>query len=78
MFIVTNSDIMGKNIAYLRRQHGLSREKLGQMVDIEELELRDIENGDIYEIDSVSLSMLCEIFDLDMDAFLKTPLWNKE
>lgn len=78
MYLITNSPIMGKNIAFIRRQQGLTREALGQMINIEELELRDIENGEVLEIDFDSLRILCSLFRLDADELLNVPMWDRE
>ena len=77
LIIVTSNDIMGKNILFLRGQRGISREDFGEMIGVEELELRDIELGDIFEIDSDALIRLCEILEVDMNKLISEPMYHK-
>ncbi len=74
MIIVTNSDIMGKNIAFLRRKLGYTRAELSALCGTEELELRDIEQGEVFEIEAEELRALCRIFQVDMERLVSEPM----
>ena len=70
MIIVTNSDIMGKNIRYLRRRKWMSRRKLSGLVRLPVEELKRIEEGKTYDIDSIVLSDICWLFHVEMQTIL--------
>jgi len=71
MIIVTNSDILGKNIRFLREKHCISRVALSDRIGWDIAQMQAVEEGRSYDIDSVILEKLCTLFEVDMDRTLK-------
>ena len=70
LIIYTGSDILGRNIGYLRRKNGYTLAELSDLCGTEELELRDIEQDAVREIEAEELRALCRLFGLDMQQML--------
>ena len=71
MIIVTNSDILGKNIRFLREKQGLGSKALADLVGWDVLLLEELELDISREIDSHILSQISKVFHRDMDDLLK-------
>ena len=62
MIFVTNDDVMGKNIRYLRCKNGIARDVLAKQSGIPLQELSWIEDGCLQEIDGQMLFNICQFF----------------
>lgn len=71
MIIVTNSDILGKNIRFLREKQGLGSKALADLVGWDALLLEELELDISREIDSHILAQISKVFHRDMDDLLK-------
>lgn len=71
MIIVTNSDILGKNIRFLREKQGLSSKALAELAGWDALLLEELELDISREIDSHILAQISKVFHRDMDDLLK-------
>ena len=70
MIIVTNSDILGSNIRFLRKHLGLTRQELAERIGWDDLLLAELEEDIVREIDSQVLIIICDFFHRDMDDML--------
>ena len=77
MIIVTNSDIMGKNIRYLRRKNWLSRRRLALLVRWDAASIRAMEKGTLRDIEKDILFLLCGLFEVDCMTLMTTELKKK-
>ena len=71
MIFVTNDDVMGKNIRYLRQLHGLSLQIFAARMGIEPDDLEAIESGRLMEIDGRVLHNICRFFHIPMEALVE-------
>lgn len=67
MIIVTNDTVLGKNLKFLRESRGLSREEMAELIHMETDKLRDLEEGECFDIAYSSLKVIYDCFDGDMD-----------
>ena len=65
MIIVANSDILGKNLKYLRQSKSLTLSQMADLIDMEEDALLRLEEGREFEIDLYFLERLQQYFDVD-------------
>lgn len=70
MIIVTNSDILGKNIRYLRQKQGMTCKALSDLVGWDDLLLEELEADISREIDSKILAQISKVFHRDMNDML--------
>ena len=70
MIIVTNSDILGKNIRFLRQQQGMTCRALAELVGWDDLLMEELEEDISREIDSRILAEIAEVFHRDMNDML--------
>ena len=77
MIIVTNSDLLGKNIRHLRRKNYLTRRKLALLVRWDAASIRNMEKGTLREIEKDTLFLLCRLFDMDCMTLMTTELKKK-
>ena len=70
MIIVTNSDILGSNICFLRKSLGMTRQELAEHIGWDDLLLAELEEDIVWEIDSQILIRICDFFHRDMDDML--------
>ena len=78
MIIVTNSDILGRNIRYLRRKHWMTRQKLAALVKWDAGAMKALETGKSRDIDDRALFQLCQHFDLDAMLLMTEELKKKK
>ena len=71
MIIVTNSEILGKNIRFLREKNGMTRKALAELTGWDDLLLEELEEDISREIDSDVLAEIAGVFHRDMDDMLK-------
>ena len=69
MIFVTNDDVMGKNIRYLRCKTGIASDILVQESGVAAQELSWIENGHLQEIDSQILLNICRWEDPEQEGW---------
>lgn len=60
---------LGKRIKEIREAHGLTQEKIAELLDISRPTVSQMENGD-RKITAIELKRLSEIFNLSADALL--------
>ncbi len=77
MKIVTNSDILGKNIWYLRRKHWLTRKKLASLVQWDADDLKAMEKDQMRDIEKDTLFLICRLFDVDVMTLMTVELKKK-
>ena len=70
MIIVTNSNILGCNICFLRESFGMKRQELAEQIGWDALLLEELEEDIVREIDSQILTRICNLFHRDMDDML--------
>ena len=70
MIIVTNSDILGSNICFLRKSLGMTRQELAEHIGWDKFLLAELEEDIVREIDSRILIRICDFFHRDMDDML--------
>ena len=70
MIIVTNSDILGRNIRFLREKQGLSSKALADLVGWDDLLLEELEEDISREIDSRILASISKVFHRNMNDML--------
>ena len=74
MIFVTNDDVMGKNIRYLRQRWGLTLEELAEIAGLSSARLYDIEVGICMEIDARALENICSFFHMDVQTIVERNL----
>ena len=77
MIIVTNSDILGKNIRYLRRKHWMTRKKLAALVQWDADAMKAMEKGKLRDIEQDTLFSICRLFDVDVMTLMTVELKKK-
>ena len=75
---VANDEIMGKNIAYLRKKKRISRKLFAEMMGMTNLSLKCIEQGRIYEIPLRAFMNICKFFDLEPATLLDIDLNKRD
>ena len=76
MIFVTNDDVMGSNIRYLRQREHLSPEVFAKNLGISVSALQRIENGEILEIEAWVLNQICEYFSTDVQTLVEKNIEN--
>jgi len=74
MIFVTNDDVMGKNIRYLRQKKGITCKQLAWLAGIRFRDLYCIEEGKQLEIDGEVLKNICEFFHIPVAAVVEKNL----
>lgn len=74
MIIVTNSDILGKNIRYLRRKNWMTRRKLASLVRWDAASIKAMEKGQLRDIEKDTLFLLCRLFETDVMTMMTVDL----
>ena len=67
MIIIASSDILGRNLKYLRESRGLSLGEMAALIGMDDYRLEWLEQGVDFEIESDSLQKVYENFEGDMD-----------
>lgn len=62
MYVITNDDIFGSNVLYLRTKRGVSLECLAKILGITSYQLQLIEQGYLRDIDTTLLEQICKYF----------------
>ena len=75
---VANDEIMGKNIAYLRKKKRISRKLFAEMMGMTNLSLKCIEQGRIYEIPLLAFMNIFKFFDLEPATLLDIDLNKRD
>ena len=75
MIFVTNDDVMGKNIRYLRCKNGITQDVLAKQSGITLQELWWIEDGSLQEIDGQILFNICQFFNIPVDVLVEKKLY---
>ena len=72
MLIIASSDILGKNLKYLRESKQLSLKKMADLIGMDDYRLEWLEEGLDFEIDHLSYEKICEHFKGNMDHIFDT------
>ena len=75
MIFVTNDNVMGKNIRYLRCKNGIAHDVLAKQSGISLQELSRIENGSLQEIDGQILLNICHFFHIPVEILVEKKLY---
>ena len=75
MIFVTNDNVMGKNIHYLRCKNGIAHDVLAKQSGISLQELSRIENGSLQEIDGQILLNICHFFHIPVEILVEQKLY---
>lgn len=70
MIVVTNSDILGKNIHHLRKKKQITVQELAGCIDWNTSALQELEEGRCFDIPSQVLVRVCTFFNVEMDSFM--------
>ena len=76
MIIVTNSDVLGKNLHYLRRKRWMSRRKLAALAGWKPSAVRAVELDLLRDVEHSVLRRLAALFELDIQTLLTQKLWE--
>ena len=74
--VITHTDL-GRNIQYLRRKKGLSREIFAEKIGISTEVLITIETADEVEIDGDLLTHISRFFHTDVETIVETAMFKK-
>ena len=74
MIIVTNSNILGENIRYLRRKNWMTRRKLASLVRWDAASIKAMEKGQLRDIEKDTLFLLCRLFETDVMTMMTVDL----
>ena len=69
--LVSNSPILGKNIAYIRKKLGMNEQEFCRRFDVGELMLEELEEGSCYEIYLDSCEEIARVMNITADALVK-------
>ena len=72
MIITANSDILGRNLRYLRESRNFSLEEMAELIGMDDYRLEWLEQGIDFEIESDSLQKVYQNFEGDMDHLFDT------
>jgi len=75
MIFITNDDVMGKNIRYLRCKKGIECDVLAKQFGITLQELSWIEDGYLQEMDGQILLNICQFFHISVDVLVEKRLY---
>ena len=74
MIFVTNDDVMGKNIRFLRQRQGLYPEKFAEIVGMDPDDLFAIEEGLLMDIDAQVLLNISNFFHMETQCIVEKNL----
>ncbi len=74
MYVITNDDIFGSNVLYLRTNRGISQECLAKTLGITSYQLQLIEQGYLRDIDAELLEKICTFFSVSHQSILRYDL----
>ena len=67
MIVTASTDILGRNLKYLRESRNLSLEEMAALIGMDDYRLEWLEQGIDFEIESASLQKVYQNFEGDMD-----------
>jgi transcriptional regulator with XRE-family HTH domain len=74
MFLVTNDNVMGSNIRFLRQQNNIGLDEFAKRLGITASDLEAIETGENRQIDDWVLNQIFEIFSTDVQTLVEKNL----
>ena len=74
MMFVTNDEVMGKNIRFLRQRENISLEEFAQSIGLSTSALDTIETGKCHEIEAWVLNLICDYFFTDVQTLVEKNL----
>ena len=74
MFLVTNDNVMGNNIRFLRQQNNIGLDEFAKRLGISASDLEAIETGVNRQIEDLVLNQIFEIFSTDVQTLVEKNL----
>jgi transcriptional regulator with XRE-family HTH domain len=74
MFLVTNDNVMGNNIRFLRQQNNIGLDEFAKRLGISASDLEAIETGENRQIEDWVLNQIFEIFSTDVQTLVEKNL----
>lgn len=74
MFLVTNDNVMGNNIRFLRQQNNIGLDEFAKRLGISASDLEAIETGVNRQIEDWVLNQIFEIFSTDVQTLVEKNL----
>ena len=74
MFLVTNDNVMGNNIRFLRQQNNIGLDEFAKRLGISASDLEAIETGENRQIEDLVLNQIFEIFSTDVQTLVEKNL----
>ena len=74
MIFVTNDDVMGKNIRFLRQQQNLTPKGFSEKMHMDPAVLEALEDGNSKDIDGQLLERICFFFHISVKTLVEKTL----